>query len=402
MSETDERELLEGPAIEPALSAAAGALLGTLEAWSLRGLHHRPAAGITGIYAVRCDGADGPFDGFLCVSTRNIEGDFRRSVRLEGPGSIPLLVWSHPNDPLLPDLPWACDAPSVGRDLFGVPAAALTTLGYRPMRRAVLRAEAAGELRFLKVVQHGRAALLRHRHELLHNAGIPVPPPVDSPAHDVVVTLPVPGVPLAQRLMVNGASELDPRALVGLLAQLPPTARNLPERPPWSARVQDYARAAAVVLPAENERILVLASRVEEMIRAAPSGPVVPTHGDFYEGNLLVRDGSITGVLDLDSVGPGHLVDDLACFLAHLAVLPCVDARYTEVPAALVRFQQAFEEVTNPFALRARAAGVALTLIAGARRPGQDAVSGTWRADALGRLRVAEDFLKPDGTSPAS
>lgn len=392
MSEIDERSLLEGPAIGPALSAAAAALLGTLESWSLRGLHHRPGAGVTGIYAVRCGSTDGPIDGFLCVSTRNLEGHFRRSVRSEGPGSVPLLVWSHPNDPLLPDLAWACDARSVGRDLFGVPAAGLTTLGYRPMRRAVLRAEAAGEVRFLKVLRRGRAAGLRHRHELLFSAGIPVPSPVDSPVHDVLVTRRVPGVPLAQRLMMNGAAELDPRTLVDLLAQLPLSALDLPARPPWAARVHDYARAAATVLPGESGRIAAVASRVQEVIRSVPPGPVVPTHGDFYEGNLLVQDGNVTGVLDLDNVGPGQLVDDLGCFLAHLAVLPCVDARYTEVPAALVRFQHAFEGLVNPLALRARAAGVALTLIAGARKAGQDP-SGAWKADALGRLRVAESFL---------
>lgn len=393
MSEIDERSLLEGSAIGPALSAAAAALLGTLESWSLRGLHHRPGAGVTGIYAVRCGGTNGPIDGFLCVSTRKIEGNFPRSVRLPGPGSVPLLVWSHPNDPLLPDLAWACDERSVGSDLFGVPSAALTTLGYRPMRRAVLRAEAAGEVRFLKVLRRGRAAGLRHRHELLFSAGIPVPPPVESHGRDVLVTRSAQGVPLAQRLMMNGASELDPRALVDLLAQLPRSVQDLPARPPWSARIDDYARAAATVLPEEARRVAAVASRVQEVIRSAPAGPMVPTHGDFYEGNLLVQDGNITGVLDLDNVGPGRLVDDLGCFLAHLAVLPCVDARYTEVPAALARFQHVFEELTHPLALRARAAGVALTLIAGARRVGQHP-PGEWKADALGRLRVAENFLE--------
>ncbi|GAB3544990.1 hypothetical protein GCM10027404_02750 [Arthrobacter tumbae] len=393
MTEADELALLEGRAIGPALEAAAAALTGSLDQWSLRGIHHRPGAGVTGIYALRCKTPGGPLNGFLCVTTRPVAGTFPRSVRLRGPAGMALLAWSHPNDPLLPDLGWACDARSVGPALFGVPTATLTTLGYRPMRRAVLRAEGAGQTRFLKVLPHDRAAALHERHRLLLGAGIPVPQPADSPRRDVLVTRPSAGTPLAQRLLADGATGLEPEVLVDLLKRLPRTVCSLPARRPWSAGVRSYASAATAVLPSESERISVLASRVESVIRTASAGPVVATHGDFYEGNLLVEGGSITALLDLDGVGPGHLVDDLACFLAHLAVLPCVDERYTEVPAAQSRFQRAFEEYVDPTALRARAAGVALTLVAGARNSGEDQAGGGWRAGALRRLGVAENFL---------
>lgn len=393
MAETGEISLLVGSAIEPVLATAAAQLIGTLDRWSLRGLHHRPGAGITGIYAVRCRTPDGPLEGFLCLTTRTLEGTFSRSVRLRGPGGFALLAWSHPNDPLLPDLAWACDAQSVGPALFGVPAAELTTLGYRPMRRAVLRAEGAGETRFLKVLRQDHVAPLRRRHELLLDAGIPVPQTLTSPRKDVLVTMPAKGTPLARQLMLDGAADLEPRTLIDLLERLPQGAGNLPPRQPWSARVRDYARAATAALPAESARIAELAARVEEMIRTEPAGPVVATHGDFYEGNLLIDNGQVTGVLDLDGVGPGHLVDDLACFLGHLAVLPSVDERYVHVPDALTRFQRAFEERVDASALRARAAGVVITLIAGARKPGQNQPDGGWRADALRRLGVAEHFL---------
>ena len=166
MTEAEEFALLEGRAIGPALEAAAAALTGSLIQWSLSGIHHRPGAGVTGIYAIRCEVSGEILNGFLCVTTRPVPGTFARSVRLHGPEGLPLLAWSHPNDPLLPDLDWACDARSVGPELFGVPAATLTTFGYRPMRRAVLRAEGAGETRFLKVLPRGRAAAGVH-----HEAG---------------------------------------------------------------------------------------------------------------------------------------------------------------------------------------------------------------------------------------
>ena len=392
MSEADELALLEGSGMGAVLDAAATALAGPLEHWDLRGLHHRPGAGITGIYAIQYGTSTGSAEGFLCVTTRRVPGVHPRSVRLAGPCGTALLVWSHPNDPLLPGLRWACDPQSVGPALFGVRAAGLATLGYRPMRRAVLRAEGAGETRYLKVLPAGRAAALRRRHDQLIGAGLPVPQPVGSPGADVLVTMPAAGTPLAQRLMVNGAAEIQPQALIDLLDRFPRAVLELPEKQPWSARARDYARAAVAALPEESARITRLALQVEEMVRSAPAGPIVATHGDFHEGNLLVADGAVTGVLDLDAVGPGHLVDDLGCFLAHLAVLPSVDERYRHVPDAVRRFQEAFEERVDPAALRARAAGVALTLIAGARNTrGQRA--GGWRAGALGRLQAAEAFL---------
>ena len=403
MTEAEELALLEGRAIGPALEAAAAALTGSLIQWSLSGIHHRPGAGVTGIYAIRCEVSGEILNGFLCVTTRPVPGTFARSVRLHGPEGLPLLAWSHPNDPLLPDLDWACDARSVGPELFGVPAATLTTFGYRPMRRAVLRAEGAGETRFLKVLPRGRAAALYERHRLLLDAGIPVPQPAESPRRDVLVTRQAPGTPLAQRLLEDGATGLEPEVVVDLLERLPRAVCDLPARRPWSAGVHRYAGAATALLPDQSERIKTLASRVEYGIRAAPAGPVVPTHGDFYEGNLLVDGGSITAVLDLDGLGPGHLIDDLACFLAHLAMLPCVDERYTAVPAALARFQRVFEERVDPTALRARAAGVSLTLVAGARNSGRNQAGGGWREGALQRLLVAENFLGPGrGPGPAA
>ncbi|MGC8035516.1 phosphotransferase, partial [Salmonella enterica] len=77
-------------------------------------------------------------------------------------------------------------------------------------------------------------------------------------------------------------------------------------------------------------------------------GPVVPTHGDFYEANVLMQEETISCLLDVDSLGPGHRVDDLACFLGHVAVLPAVDSRYVHAPAALDRFARVFAQAVDP------------------------------------------------------
>lgn len=392
MREKAALRLLESPGIEAVLAEAAAALLGPMNRWTLLRTHHRPGAGVTGIYSVQFGHRDGSLEGFLCVTTVDVPGGGHRSLQLEGPAGEILTVWSHPHDPMLPALPWSSNPSAVGQALFNDETASLSPVSYRPLRRAVLRASAGEEVRYLKVLRPGQASGLRNRHELLQAAGVPVPELIDCPIEELVVTEAASGVPLAAQLMNDGARLLDPSSIIELLLGLPADAMQLPARTPWAARVRDYAEGALAALPGEAYRIARIAETVEGLLAAAPTGPLVPTHGDFHEGNLLVTGNRITGVLDVDTLGPGRLVDDLACFLAHLAVLPSVDARYRHVPAALERFRASFMEVVDPSVLNAGAAGVALTLVAGAKRSTRPARS--WEADALGRLQVAESFLR--------
>ncbi|WP_442859150.1 phosphotransferase [Arthrobacter sp. CAN_A214] len=133
-----------------------------------------------------------------------------------------------------------------------------------------------------------------------------------------------------------------------------------------------------------------MSAAIDDLVRRTDPGPMVPSHGDFYEANLLMAGGRVSGLLDVDALGPGHLVDDLACFLGHLAVLPAVNRRYVHAPAALEHFGDAFERCVEPAALHARAAGVALTLVAGAKRRTADGSEAPgWAEDARARLDAA-------------
>ena len=399
-AEAAQLRLLEGDDVAEPLRLALATLGRRPTHWSLEQVHHRPGAGATGIYQVQAEAENGELTtDFLCVSTAPLPADIPATVQLSGPDDTTLTVWLHPNDPLLPGLPWACDAQKVGEALFldsqstgslpeGVPV--LATVSYRPLRRAVLTADLAGQRRYLKVLRAGQAAQLAARHQMLRAAAIPAPSLIDVPAPDVLAMHPAAGTPLAEQLMRDGAESLSPKTLVELLRRLPAEAMQLPERPAWSARVRDYAKGATAVLPGEATRISELAERVHSLVASSPAGPKVPSHGDFYEGNLLVSGGNVSGLLDVDALGPGYLVDDLACFIGHLAVLPALDSRYQHVPAALNRFLAVFDGEVNPAALRGRAAGVALTLVAGAKHRATTADPTSWRADALKRLSIAE------------
>jgi aminoglycoside phosphotransferase (APT) family kinase protein len=216
--------------------------------------------------------------------------------------------------------------------------------------------------------------------------------PVEDPVRDVVVLRQLPGTPLAASVRQDGAAALHPEHVLALLDALPAAALELPARASWTDRVLDYGHAAAVALPEERGRIERLAAAIDEARRATDPGPVVPVHGDLYEANLLVGPaargtfGPVTGVLDVDAVGPGHRVDDLACLVAHLAVLPTVHDSYGHAPAAARRLLAGFDAAVDPAALRVRCAGVALSLVAGARR------SGGPPDRARRRLEIAERF----------
>ncbi|MBP2215795.1 phosphotransferase [Arthrobacter sp. CAN_C5] len=400
-AETAQLRLLEGVGAAEPLRLALETLGCRASTWSLVQVHHRPGAGATGIYQVDVVASDDRVTTeFLCISTAALTAPADGTVKLTGADGLALTVWRHPHDPLLPGLPWACDSAKVGAALFGLRTGSktdsavpeLATVSYRPLRRAVLTAEYLGERRYLKVLRHGQAGRLAERHLLLTRAGIPAPELIEVPAPDVLAMHRAPGAPLAERLMRDGAQSMQPGALIDLLQKLPPESMRLPERPAWAARVRDYAMGAAAVLPEEQARITALADKVHHLVATVDAGPKVPSHGDFYEANLLVTGDSISGLLDVDALGPGHLVDDLACFIGHLAVLPSLDSRYIHIPAALDRFLAAFDRAVEPSALRGRAAGVALTLVAGAKHRASPADPDAWHADALRRLTIAESL----------
>lgn len=415
-------ELLRGPGLRRALDtvlAAHGMALDRRRlitsragpAWRLLSLHHRPGAGVTGVYAVRlrhrgpveAPGWPGPLPGqqpgeaVVCLST----GAMPAHSGLPGEGSSwgdpgavvvaadgwRLTGWLWPQDPWLPGLRSSARliAGAAGPSSSMIPA----PIAYRPTRRAVVRLEATGTggpAAWLKIVRPERAADLLHRHTLLREAGVPVPRPLGSTGDGAVLLAHLPGHPAAR---IGGAE--DPRGpglsaehLLALLDRLPSSVLELPRRPSWTDRVLDYGRSAAAALPSAADQVRAHAEAVEAARRAADRAELVPSHGDFHAGNVMVGDrvldpvlGPITGLLDLDSAGPGRLDDDLACYLAHrCAQLPEHEDRSPVEAASIAPALEVFDGVVDPAALRVRTSGVLLSLVSSAaRRGGQEAAA---------------------------
>lgn len=125
--------------------------------------------------------------------------------------------------------------------------------------------------------------------------------------------------------------------------------------------------AASVELPGRADDIAALGERLVEADAHAVTGEVGATHGDFYEANIFTVDGRAVQVIDIESVGPGYLVDDLATLLAHLVVLPDLSrAHYAQLPGLIDRWHDVFAGVVDGPTLRARTAGLILGLLSGA------------------------------------
>lgn len=393
--ERADQALLTGPDAELVLRAvldAEGVRLGT---WAVHQVHHRPGVGVTVGWTVGWERGDPggvpPQAGeeYLLGTTAPVPAGTAGSTTVRI-ADRDITVWRHPADPVLPALAVASDHALVAAALRLDPRQLLLELvTYRPLRRAVLRASTATTTAYLKVVRPHTAADLVRRHELLLAAGLPVAP-AEHLGDGLLRLGAVPGRPLTDALAADGAAGVAPQDVPALLDLLPAGLADLPRRPAWADRLRHHTDAAATAVPGRARDIEAVSRRVADLLRTSDAGPVVPTHGDLHDANLLLTGDRITGLLDVDGAGPGHRVDDLACLLGHLSVLPALAPQvHRHVPAALPRWAAALERDVDPVALRARTAAVVLSLVAGARRESRDG----WQEDADGRIAAATRWL---------
>ena len=188
----------------------------------------------------------------------------------------------------------------------------------------------------------------------------------------------VPGRPLTQAIF-DEAMPCAAESLIMLLDSLPSAVAALPRRPPWTGAVATYAAMIATALPALDPQLGWLVGQVSSGLAGLPPG-LEPTHGDFHEGQLFVSNGSITGVLDIDTIGPGRRADDLACMIAHLSTMQRMTAEQAAGLSRLINlWLQVFDTRVDPAELRLRAAGVIVSLATGPYR-GQEP---NWQAETV-------------------
>ncbi|QNG36414.1 phosphotransferase [Geodermatophilaceae bacterium NBWT11] len=292
-------------------------------------------------------------------------------------GTVHVGLWRWPLDPALPALAWATSAAAVRRRLpaLGVPAeeAVLRLRAYRPGRRAVVEVVAPGGCWFLKVVPPAAVAGLAGRHDLLVGA-VPAPPVLARTDDGVLVLPALPGTPL--RDLLDDLPALVP-ALDGVLDALPASLATLPRVRTPLDRAAGHGAVLGLVTPHLRPRL----DRLTVALAAVDPGdhPLVPVHGDFYEAQLLLADGAVSGLLDVDGAGAGHRIDDWATLLGHLVVLGRDDVRRA-VAAAL------------PWPAGQLAARVSAVVLGLATGPFRVQLAG-WPRRTEARLALAEQVL---------
>jgi hypothetical protein len=415
--------LLTGPEAADLLRAAVATAGGQVVTWSVRQVDHRPGSSTTASYDVRVrwrgtaqvkpresgeptksgDAGGSGETGETGVTRETLGASIGLGALADEPGILQLsngesrvAVWRIPQDPGLPGLATATDPNQLANLLamFGVTGTRAADVrvklrAYRPRRRAVVEVRSPTAAFFVKVLHPERVEDLHRRHVLLHDAGVPVPRSLGWTEAGLLVLERLSGAPMRSALGRPGAPLPKATEVIDLLDRLPEGVLDLPRRAAWSDNAGYYARVIGAALPSEADRARQLAATITEAVAGAPCDE--PTHGDLYEGQLLLgRGGRITGLLDVDTAGPGRRADDLAGVIAHLEVLALMSGAHRERLRDLSRtWSEIMEHRVDPRELRIRVAGVALSLATGPHRV-QEA---GWESSTGARLDLVERWV---------
>lgn len=279
---------------------------------------------------------------------------------LDGPAG-PVSAWRVRDDPDLVGLRSALDAGAVEGLLtaLGLPSDGLqlSLVSVHPRRRAVVEVRTATARLFLKCVPPAKSADLDARHRACREAGIPVPKAlaVDN-ALGLLVLSPLRGTPL-RSLLIADEPHLPPAEQVAdLLRSFAGLDLPLPARDP-RRHARGHGALLQAVLPDER-------GRIDAQLASILDGPVFEggVHGDFYDAQLLVEEGHVVGVVDVDGAGVGRPVDDAGNLLAHLLVLRTLDVGGQAAARWLPDVAAAVSPLHSPRALACSTAAVLLGL----------------------------------------
>jgi hypothetical protein len=388
--------VLTEPDASGLLDSAVATMGGVLRDWSATHVDHRPGRSTTVAYRTRVQWPDGERTetlGARLSSAAPPSTDHPGVVRMSD-GSREVQVWRFPADPALPGLRAVCDPGAVAELLraTGVEpsGAGIRVVGYRPCRRAVVEITTPTARVFAKVLRPGAAADVHRRLEVTRAAGLPTPRSLGWNEDGILVLEPLPGLGLREVVRRYGSHACSPDELLDLLDRLPGELTELPRRRPWSESAAYYADVIAAAVPELGDHAGAVAAAVAAELDADDDADDDAVHGDFYEAQLLASDGRITGLLDVDTAGPGRRVDDLACMVAHLSVLVTMaPATSTGVRSALASWTGRFDRAVDPHQLRIRAAGAVLSLAIGPYRTQE---SG-WPRAVADRIELAGQWL---------
>lgn len=306
-----------------------------------------------------------------------------------GDGAERVTIWRVPHDPFLPALPTALQ-PAVAADVLSSLAWAVTNprtrlRAYRPTRRAVIEVTGDGHRVYLKLVKPRRLHALHQRH--LDLVGVlPVPEPLGINEELGLLAMRTMTGSTLRAVLEDGAGLLPhPEVVAGLPGVLP----ALPGAATVHSAVEAVPRMVELLtrlLPMQADRI----RRIAEAIGPDEVTDRVPAHGDYHEAQLLIEDGRVSGILDVDTLGVARPGDDPGTMLGHLAVWHTMSRQPGRVAAYASALQEIWESTLDPVDLRLRAAARIVGLAAGPFRVQQQG----WPLETSRRLALAERWTE--------
>jgi Phosphotransferase enzyme family len=338
---------LSGPHAADVLAAAIDATGATLLDCRTVNVQYRPETDLVVRYVATVRRPDGSVATETLLAGATREGAHPGTLPVEcetdAGESIVAGVWRWPFDPILLDLERLVTPAHAAEVLAGVAVGPLSieVVVYRPCERVVARAvDRLGQELYLKVVAPAAVPALLARHGALAAAGLPCPEVVASGPSWIAMSA-LRGPTLRELMKRPGVERRDAAAwpvgrhFVELCDRI--AGVDLGHMPPVRRRLVDASLHAAMlagVFGAERGRLADLSARFDAEASATVDRCGVVVHGDLHEGQLVVHDGEVTGVLDVDDAGPGDPLDDRATLLGHLRFRAITSAsRGTEIDA---------------------------------------------------------------------
>jgi hypothetical protein len=379
---------LLGPDAAEVLHAVVSPIGGTVEEARPSQVRYVPGKSVTVQYRVTARDASGAATKAMMVAASGLATPEGTTI-LES-GDIRIAVWRFPDDPFLPGLAPASDPPRTAELLtrLGIPTdtVRIRTRAYRAGRRAVLQAGSDEGAIYIKVLRPDRIAALQRLHIGLA-PHLPIPQSLGWSQQLGIVAMQALGGTTLRHSLEGGAVALpSPQALHELLDRFPePPPRAKVVRGAYQ-RAAEHARLLCAVLPTASGQLDAIVTGVSLVDDSEPRAAV---HGDFHTSQVLIEDGRIVGLVDVDTAGVGHRADDLATVIGQLATVGSAAQSPAPIDQYGALLLEDFERRTDPVMLRRRVAGVILGLATGPFR----VLLPDWPEATQRRLDLAQMWL---------